>query len=82
VIEGAREILIERGGPTGERSVGGALASGNAALAALSGALVIFETEMAIAPILVAALRTWPSKPVMVGAGMVAVRTARHTAER
>jgi hypothetical protein len=82
VIEGAGEALIERGGATGERFVGGALASGCAALAALSGALIAFKTEVAIAPLLIAALRAWTSEPIVVLAAMIAIHADRHTAER
>jgi hypothetical protein len=82
VVQRACEASVEGGGATRERLVGGALACGSAALAAFSGALIILETEMAIAPVLVTALGAWSSKPGVVRAAMVAIRAGRHTAER
>ena len=78
-VERATEIFVDGRGAACEGFVSSALAIGTTALAALSAALVAFETELAIAPVSVAAGRAWRGNPVVVFALVVALCADRHT---
>ena len=81
-VEHATEVSVDGRGAAREGFIVGALARGIAALAALSAALVAFETELAIAPVSVAAARAWRGNPVVVFALVVALCADRHTSDR
>jgi hypothetical protein len=78
VVNRAGEIFVDGRGAVCEGFVGRAVACADAALAAFSGAFIILETEMAIAPVFVGALRARPGQPVVILAAVVAPFANRH----
>jgi hypothetical protein len=81
VVNRAGEIFVDGRGAVCEGFVGRAVACADVALAAFSGALIVFETEVAIAPVLVAAPRAWRGYPVVIFSVVVALHANGHARE-
>jgi hypothetical protein len=78
LVQRPAEVFIDGCGLTREGFIGGALARGEAALAALSAALIGFKTEPAIAPFIITAPRAWRGYPVMIVSVVVALHANGH----